>query len=153
MYWKLQKGYEYKGIQCKGTKSYLPKSYFPKSITNCDKKVPCSQNKYKKSSLYYKDCSVIGYVNCGIGACAVDSRTCKNSIKEMILDILKGIVDFITFCFSLGISSGVHGLKEIATNGLKKAGEKGVKVFAKFKDKIKEVLTSAAKQAARDLFI
>ena len=152
-----KKGYEYKGIQCKGAKSYLPKSYLPKSITNCNKKVPCPQNKYKEGCLCYKDCSVIGYVNCGIGACAADSQTCKDSIKDMIKNVLEGIVDFITFCFSLGTSSGVYGLKQAAKTGLKKAGESGVKVFAKsighvFKDKIKEVVTSAAKQAARDLF-
>ena len=79
-----KKGYEYKGIRCKGAKSYLPKSYLPKSITNCNKKVPCPQNKYKEGCLCYKDCSVIGYVNCGIGACAADSQTCKDSIKDMI---------------------------------------------------------------------
>lgn len=54
------------------------KSYVVKSLTMFSG--VCPEGRYKSGALCYKDCKVIGMSNCGIGACARDSKSCGKGI-------------------------------------------------------------------------
>ena len=156
---RCKSGYKDIGLMCSKSlfKFYFVKLYFPKSYNNCQSQVPCPAGRYKSGCLCYKDCNSIGLENCGIGACAVDSQTCTQSILSLITDVFKGIIDFITLIVSFGTSSGITAAKNSVRTGLNKAGQKSIQVFANsvghiFKDKFKEVIKSNAKRAAKNIF-
>ena len=95
--------------------------------------------------------------NCGIGACATDQATCVGTIINMIKDVITGLIDFISFCVSLGTSSGITASKNAVQKGMSKVGSQGIKAAFNsmkqiFKKKFKDVIESKAKQIAKNLF-
>ena len=75
----------------------------------------------------------------------------------MIKDVIQGIIDFISFCITLGTSSGVTIARKNLHKGLLKVNKNIIKAAFKsiktiFKSKFKEAIKSGAKQAAKNLF-
>lgn len=74
--YSCKSGYrEVLGVCWKGIRSYVPKS-----ISNFDSSIPCRANEYKGGALCYRDCTKVGLVNCGIGACSISKGGCGSAI-------------------------------------------------------------------------
>ena len=102
-------------------------SYFQKSIDNFSDRVPCPEGKYKSGALCYRNCGVIGMINCGIGACSTDSGACAAAIVGIVVDVVIGMVDLIVFVVSMGTSSAMTSLKSSVKSGLKSIAQDGMK--------------------------
>ena len=132
--------------------------YYIERLNIHDPRVKCSSNKYYKTNgVCVYNCNLINMENCGGDACSLDKESCKNTIIEMIKDVIEGIIDFISFCFTLGTSSGVTIARKNLHKGLLKVNKNIIKAAFKsikivFKSKFKETIKSGAKQAAKNLF-
>lgn len=84
------------------------RSYVPKSYTNFHSQSTCDGGRYKMGALCYRNCGNIGYVNCGIGACAADSQACSGAILNMVANVGVAVVNSITLVLSYGSSSGAN---------------------------------------------
>lgn len=42
-------------------------------------------------ALCYNDCKAVGMINCGIGACSLDTATCESSIVNMAVSTVLAI--------------------------------------------------------------
>ena len=60
-------------------------------------------------------------------ACSLDKESCKNTIFEMIKDIIQSIIDFISFCITLVTSSGVTIARQNLNKGLSKINQNIIK--------------------------
>ena len=123
--------WESKGLVCnkKGAKGWhWKKSFITSSKTNFNSGVTCPDKMYKGLALCYKDCSSIGYKNCGIGACSIYKSTCYKEVARMVWKTFTGVLKFIGFVLSLGattaISAAIESLQEVVDKI-----EIGVKVF------------------------
>ena len=145
------------GVCYKGGDKKNKDKYVPDKISNSDSRVKCPINTYKDGAKCYADCNVIGMENCGKAACSLDRSACVNTIIEMVRDVIQGIIEFVSFCVSLGSSSGVKAAKTGLNKGLKLVSNKGIETALKgikkaFASKFKETIKSKAKQAAKNLF-
>ena len=75
----------------------------------------------------------------------------------MIKDIIQSIIDFISFCITLGTSSSVTIARQNLNKGLSKINKNIIKAAFKsiktvFKSKFKETIKNGAKQVAKNLF-
>ena len=158
-YKNCESGYKDHGLSCFVNlfKWHFKKSYLPKTLTNFSPQVPCPGDTYRAGALCYRNCNLIGMENCGIGACASDKSTCVTTIINMVKDVLQGIIDFVSFCVSVGTSSGVVAARNAVKTGMNKAGSTVIKAaFTSIKkifvSKFKSVIKSKAKQIAKNLF-
>ena len=145
------------GVCYKGGNKRNKDKYVPEKISNSDNRVKCPKNTYKSGSRCYADCNVIGMENCGKAACSLDRSACVNTIIEMVKDVIKGVIEFVSFCVSLGSSSGVKAARTGLKKGLNLVSKKGIEAALKgvkkaFANKFKETIKSKAKQAAKNLF-
>ena len=131
--------------------------YVAPTIDFNNPKVLCP-NKYRKDgrNCIYK-CSNIYMEDCGAGACALDKAACVKTIIDMIINVIQGLIEFVSFCVTLGASSGVKVAKTSLTTGLKKVNNQAIKaafnsVKTAFKSKFKSAIKAGAKQAAKNLF-
>ena len=124
-YKNCKKGYKDHGLTCYAHffKWHFKKSYIPKRLTNFDKRVTCPCKMYHSAALCYRDCNIIGLVNCGIGACAVDKDTCGNKVGEMVISVLTGGLSLLTKVFTMGNVPFGNLDKNLINNGLNKLGK------------------------------
>ena len=69
----------------------------------------------------------------------------------MIKDVIQGLIDFISFCITLGTSSGVAIARQNLNKGLSKINQNIIKAAFKsiktvFKSKFKKTIKNVAKQ-------
>lgn len=103
------------GCTCNDTlQDNLKKSFFinyfsDDVLTNFNKGVECDNKKdWKHLALCYKtNCPnfLPGYVNCGMGACAITDNVCKWEVTSMIYDTISNLINIILFSLTLGTSS------------------------------------------------
>lgn len=104
---KCGSGYTDLGVLCySGTLGLKGRSsYIPNSKTNFDDVSICNWNQYKFGALCYRDCTLLGMANCGIGACSASSSLCTATIVEMGVSILLGATKFMMFVMAPGSST------------------------------------------------
>ena len=129
-YKNCEPGYKDHGLSCFKDLFhwYFKSSYIPKSMTNFDKRVPCPGQMYHEGALCYRNCNIIGLANCGIGACSINSKTCTDTIIEMIIDVFKGFAKLFTFVENLGLLAIQESDKTLINNGLVKLGANHLKM-------------------------
>ena len=103
-YQNCKSGYKDHGLTCysKFIKWYFKHSYIPKRLTNFDKRITCPGKMYHSGALCYRDCRIIGLQNCGIGTCAIDGKTCKDNVINMVVTVLTGGLNMLTKVFTMG---------------------------------------------------
>ena len=106
---------------------YFRKIFTQHLIDNFHESVPCPKGKYKSGALCYRDCGVVGSLNCGIGACSTSPEACIAAITQIVVDVVSGIVTLISLVVTLGQSAAMSQLRSTVTNGLKQIGQGGVK--------------------------
>ena len=123
-YQNCKSGYKDHGLTCysKFIKWYFKHSYIPKRLTNFDKRVTCPGKMYHSGALCYRDCNIIGLSNCGIGACAIDGKTCKDNVKDMVLSVLTGGLNILTKIFTKGNQPFNMIDTNLIKNGIDKLG-------------------------------
>lgn len=77
------------------------------TITNFDSRVTCDTNYYKSLALCYKDCSVLGMVSCGLGACAANSATCTSTILNIVITDIASAVSIASLVLTVGADAPV----------------------------------------------
>jgi len=129
-YKNCPEGFKDHGLTCYKHffKWHFKKSYIPKSLTNFHKDVTCPGRMYHGGALCYRNCEVVGLVNCGIGACSIDKSTCGKAIMNLILNVVKGVVKLITFVLSLGMGKVDFSIKDLLNINLEKLGRSHLKV-------------------------
>lgn len=80
-------------------------SHMPKSITNFDSRIPCRDGYYKSLALCYKDCKILGMVECGIGGCAASKSSCASTILTMAVDSISSAVSITSLVLSVGTAA------------------------------------------------
>ena len=133
--------------------------YAPHTYTLVDSHVSCSTGMYKAGLLCYRDCNKIGYVNCGIGACASDTAACVAAIVNMVVSIAAVVLNAILLVLSLGTSSAgvdqaidkamIEGAK-LSTNAITSAN-KAVRSFLNYlKSQGEKFLNMMTQKALKD---
>lgn len=117
-------GYTDIGLLCISLGGIIAKnSFISESRTNFDAVAICPQHMYKGGALCYRDCTMIGLVNCGIGACASSETECAAKIAGMVVNTLVGLGTALAFVCSFGTSSvgttGIAAMKSTITNAIK----------------------------------
>jgi len=148
-----EKGYKNVGASCwKSLFSFhFKKSYIPSFLTNFNSRIPCPDGMYKGGALCYRDCQKANMVNCGIGACASDSASCKSKITSMVVGSVTTIGSLLLNVVSFGSASALtagakQAIKKIGTSGLKKAFQKTKTFFIK---QIKQNLKGFSKKITK----
>eukprot|EP00357_Protocruzia_adherens_P011916 CAMPEP_0115007688 /NCGR_PEP_ID=MMETSP0216-20121206/21371_1 /TAXON_ID=223996 /ORGANISM="Protocruzia adherens, Strain Boccale" /LENGTH=453 /DNA_ID=CAMNT_0002374763 /DNA_START=130 /DNA_END=1491 /DNA_ORIENTATION=+ len=140
-------GYDDHGATCyKNIFSwYFKKSYIPKSYTFFSDKVQCPTGYYHSGALCYRDCHKLGLVNCGIGACALDSQACTAGIITMAADAAMAIAETILLVASFGASSAAGNLTTAGKTAVRKGIAEGAKAsMKKGLHAMKKLFTSSA---------
>jgi len=125
-------GYRDDGLSCYRSlfNWYFKRSYIPSSYTNFDSRAACSPGLYKSGALCYRDCSQIGLLNCGIGACAATTASCASTIATMVIDELISLGQAVAFVASFGTDSGatvgIDAAKSTVSDGFEKLGSGAV---------------------------
>ena len=149
-YKNCRPGYKDHGLSCYKNfgKWHFKSSYIPKRLTNFDKKVKCPGKMYHSGALCYRDCNVIGLVNCGIGACAISKEACGNKIGEIIKTVLTGgIANIGKLMTNIGSFDKIN--KNVLGEGLKKLGMDNVNNIY---SNIKNVLTLGKNHIHKEAF-
>ena len=123
--WQIcKKPYKDRGVSCwkSSFNWHFKKSYVTMKLSNFDSRVPCPEGLYKSGALCYRDCSKIGYANCGIGACAANKASCKSTISSMVMDTQMAIAGNILKFVSFGAAAPVSKATQLAVRKLGKAG-------------------------------
>jgi len=120
-------------LQSKKIELKPKKSYMPSSITNFDSRVTCETNDiyYKSGALCYRNCSKLAMINCGIGACALDTKACTAGVVTMVVQISMGAAQFVAFVASFGASSGDAAANAAAKAELSQAMSKSSNAITK----------------------
>ena len=137
-YKNCEEGYRDDGLTCYKDilHWYFKKSYIPESITNFDERVPCPGDMYKSGALCYRNCNILGLDNCGIGACSVDSETCKDTIIVIIKELFEGLGELFEFISSIGLKALIENDKNNIQKGMDKLGNNNMKLTYKMVNKI-----------------
>ena len=122
-----------KGLTCNkaGTGWHFKRSFITSSKTNFNSGVNCPAKMYKGLALCYRDCTSIGYKNCGIGACSIYKTTCYKEVAKMVWKSFVGVLKFIGFVLSFGASTAVTSALSEIQEVVDKI-EIGVKIFEGF---------------------
>ena len=101
-------------------------------------------------NLCYRDCNIIGLSNCGIGACAIDGKTCKDNVKDMVLSVLTGGLNILTKIFTKGNQPFNMIDTNLIKNGMNKLGSDHMNnVFRHVKQVLNSGKTHIHKEAYR----
>lgn len=120
-------GYETHPLTCyKGIFDWFSrKSYFTNSITNFSPLIPCPEGMYREGALCYRDCNIIGMVNCGIGACAVDTSACVSGVVNIIFNWVGALIDSLNKVV-INDMSALADLKSTVRQSVNSAGHSKV---------------------------
>jgi hypothetical protein len=128
------KGYSDHGLSCYKSlfRWYFKSSKIPSSLTNFSSKIPCPGDMYRSAALCYRDCNIIGLSNCGIGACATNTKKCLLTVANMAFKVLKGLYTAAVTIASFGTASaGTMAAKVAVKAGVKALGKAAAKAAAK----------------------
>ena len=138
---------------------FFKSSYIPFALTNFSPRIPCPSGMYRNGALCYKDCSIIGMANCGIGSCASSADTCASSIVNIAVETLQGVADGVMLIASAGTSAaGGAAAKSTLKTTASKIGPAAFKAAARnlkatltgqFSKTIKTRAIAAAKSAGK----
>jgi hypothetical protein len=153
-YLDCESGYVNHGLTCfKNIISwYFKKSYIPRSLTNFSDEVPCPGNMYRMGALCYRDCTLIGMDNCGIGACIAPGEDCNMKVLEMAGKVIEGIATGVGTVVSFGASTAAKtGAKTAIKTALKSMSKEALRAAAKgmknaLKGKFKEFTLEKARK-------
>jgi len=114
-------GYTWMALTC--YQWWLPNTisrnpYFTASMTNFDSRIPCPAGMYKGGALCYRDCGILGLVNCGPGACSATGAACASSLINMGVAVISAIVQSVTLVLSFGTEAAVAPGIDAAKTGL-----------------------------------
>jgi len=70
-------------------------------------------------------------INCGIGACALDTKACTAGVVTMVVQISMGAAQFVAFVASFGASSGDAAANAAAKAELSQAMSKSSNAITK----------------------
>jgi len=62
------------------------KSYFAETVAYQSTTI-CREGYYKSSGMCYRDCKLLGMVNCGTGICTDKAETCTNDLKNLVSQV------------------------------------------------------------------
>lgn len=152
-------GYTDIGLLCISISGVVVKnSFISESKTNFDAVAICPQHMYKAGALCYRDCTMIGLVNCGIGACASSDQECASKIAGMVVNTVVGLGTALAFVCSFGASSagttGIAAMKSTITNAIKGMKKSIIDITKRISSKAitKKGFLKGAINAAKDYF-